>query len=140
MKEIKYTPKDISHAIWLEFSSSKSANPYQHLTLYREGLREAFGPESPIFQNISAGIFFALSQASMGHYVVLSDLYDIEDFALQMAKEKPADLISNFVYGYIVGLTHVELACDNINDCRTIIPVASRLLRALTSPKGSYNF
>lgn len=135
----EYTPRDIGRAVSQETGNQSSANPFQGLNVFREGLRAGFGSESPLFQHICEGIFFALSQASIGHYVTLSDLFDIENFVSQMAKEKPPEIIAIFVHGYVIGLAYLELGCDNMNDARTIAPAAFRLLHAFTSPAGDCN-
>lgn len=137
MRGKEYTAVDINRRVFYEASRLKCPDPYEHLNLYREGLRTGFGPESPIFQNICEGIFYALSRASMGHYIELKDLYDIEDFVLQMAREKSAEIVANFVHGYIVGIAYIEFACENAYDIRTLATSASRLLHAFTSPAGS---
>lgn len=141
MEIIRYSDRDISRAAWERKEEILSANPYQHLLAFREHLKEEFGTQSPIFQYICEGIFFVLSRTSLQETDRLLDLYDIENYATQMGKEKPAHIVTNFIYGYITGLAYlIDAAGHDLDDRKILGQVASRLLNAFTSPVGDYNF
>lgn len=128
---IEFDKEKIVSAVNLENKNYKSPNPAQCIAAAREEMKDAFGVESQIFQDICAGILRCLNRACFSLFE-WNDIYDVRLIHGELTSGKFTGDINNFMYGYILAVSYITAQSDPLFDIDTVRESASTLRNHFT--------
>ncbi len=123
---VEFDMDNIAKAVSLENENSKSVNPAQRLAAAREEMKDAFGAESQIFQDICAGILCCLNRACFS-LRQFDQIYDVRLIHGELTQGRFSGDINNFMYGYVLAVSYIMAQSDNKADIDIVRKSASTL-------------